>query len=126
METNFNDARDLLNHAVETGRWNLLCSQLEKDYQRANVSFPFQQNKSGEGERGKLLRALRESLYFLLMENFDQYLNLMYAADVPEREFKNIRVTDAVEVATQVTFILLQREYKKVLFRTREGRGRKP
>ena len=53
------------------------------------------------------------------MERFDQYLNLMYAIDVPEREFKGINVTDAVEVATQVTFLLLRREWKKIEFRTR-------
>ena len=53
------------------------------------------------------------------MERFDLYLNLMYAADVPEREFKGVQVTDAVDVATQVTFLLLKREWKKIEFRTR-------
>jgi hypothetical protein len=119
METNFNNAYDLLIQARESGKWNLLCSQLQKDYERANIPFPLQGFRPEESDFEEIFQRLRESLYVLLMERFDQYLNLMYAADIPEREFKAVQVTDAVEVASQVTFILLKREWKKIEFRSR-------
>lgn len=119
MKKNFTDPLELLDHAWKSGRLGLLLSQLQKDYERANVSFPLQEGNLSAPDCGRLFQALRESLYFLLMERFDQYLNLMYAADVPESEFKGVQVTDAVEVATQVAFLLLKREWKKVEFRTR-------
>ena len=119
MEPKFTDAYDLLEYARESGRLDLLSSQLQKDFERANVSFPFQIFEAAEPDSRELFQALRESLYVLLMEHFDQYLNLMYAVDVPEREFKSVEGTDAVEVATQVTFILLKREWKKIEYRSR-------
>ncbi|MFZ9002588.1 MAG: hypothetical protein ACO20F_06140 [Robiginitalea sp.] len=119
MKTTFTDARDLLGHAAQSGRLKMLLSQLRKDYERANISFPLQGDIPAEPDADRILQELRESLYFLLMERFDLYLNLMYAADVPEREFKGVQVTDAVDVATQVTFLLLKREWKKIEFRTR-------
>ena len=119
MKTNFSDAFDLLDYARKSGRLSLLLSQLQKDYERANIPFPLKQEQTGDGEIGEVLQSLRESLYMLLMEHFDQYLNLMYAADVPEREFRAVQVTDVVEVASQVSFILLKREWKKIEFRNR-------
>ena len=119
MKPIFTDAYDLLEYARESGRLDLLYSQLKKDFERANVSFPSQIFEAAEPDSRELFQALRESLYVLLMENFDQYLNLMYAVDVPEREFKSVQGADAVEVATQVTFILLKREWKKIEYRTR-------
>ena len=119
MKTSFTDAVDLLDHAGKSGRLGLLLAQLQKDYERANISFPLRGSIPSEPDPGSIFQDLRESLYFLLMERFDQYLNLMYAADVPEREFKGVQATDAVEVATQVTFLLLKREWKKIEFRTR-------
>ena len=53
------------------------------------------------------------------MEHFAEYLNLLYIVDVPEREFQYIEVTDAVEVADQVTFLILKREYQKVWYRNK-------
>lgn len=119
MERSFTDAVHLLDHAGKSGRLNLLLSQLQKDYERANIAFPFQETDLPEPDNDRIVQGLRENLYFLLMERFDQYLNLMYAADVPERDFKGIQVTDAVEVATQVAFLLLKREWKKIEFRSR-------
>lgn len=119
MDANFNDMYGLLEFARNSGKLNLLLSQLQKDYERANVSFPLQTTSAVELDSGEILQALRESLYVLLMEHFDQYLNLMYAADVPERVFKSVKGSDAVEVAAQVTNILLKREWKKIEFRSR-------
>ena len=121
MTANSPDSAELLEYARKSGHLPLLLSQLKKDYERANIPFPLRQGKKGDQSPGEILQSLRENLYLLLMERFDQYLNLMYAADVPEREFRAVQLTDAVEVASQVTFILLKREWKKIEFRSRQG-----
>ena len=119
METNFTNAPELLAHALESGRLPLLLSQLQKDYERANIAFPLKGTDPAGLGPGEILQGLQESLYVLLMERFDGYLNLMYAADVPERDFKSVRPTDVVEVAAQVAFLLLKREWQKVAYRSR-------
>ena len=126
MEPNFTDAHTLLDEARKSGQFEVLLSQLQKDFERASVPFPLPQAGKEAHDPGKILHALRESLYLLLMERFDQYLNLMYAADVPEREFRDVPVTDAVEVAEAATFILLKREWQKVRYRSRQGKGGTP
>jgi len=45
---------------------------------------------------------------------FTVYLNLLYVIDVPEKAFKEIAITDAVDVAEQVSFLILKRELQKV------------
>ena len=119
MDVNFSEVYDLLELARNTGKLAPLLSQLKKDDERANGPFPLQTPFALELDSGQILQSIRESLYVLLMEHFDQYLNLMYAADVPERVFKSVQGSDAVEVAAQVTSILLKREWKKIEYRTR-------
>lgn len=120
MEPNFDTALELLCHAGSTGQLPLLLQQLERDYGRANIPYPLPAEGKDLPAAG-MLQLLRENLYYLLMEQFDAYLNLMYAADVREREFRNVQPTDAVEVAGQVVHLLLEREWQKVLMRARHG-----
>ena len=51
------------------------------------------------------------------MERFDEYLNLLYIIDIPEAEVKKITVCDAVEVAEEICFMILKREWIKVWFK---------
>ncbi len=51
------------------------------------------------------------------MERFPDYLNLLYAIDIPESVFKKVEVTDAVDVSKQITFFILERELQKVELR---------
>jgi hypothetical protein len=119
MDPTHEDALDIIGRAESKGLLKPLLHQLRKDYDRANVSFPIPESGQSDIPPAQVVRSLHESLYYLLMERFDAYLNLMYAADVPEQEFKNIRPTDAVEVAGEVTYVLLKRELKKVELRSR-------
>ena len=123
----FNTAEALLAYAGELGLREPLLAQVRKDFQRASVPFPrVGLSQEGEATDQQWVRGLQESLYRLLMENFDGYLNLMYAADVPEREFRTLQVTDAVEVAGQVVLLLLRREWQKVWSRANYDSGRPP
>jgi hypothetical protein len=123
MNPNSDSALEIMHQAEAAGQAGLLTAQLKKDYERANIPFPLESTDPGEINPEEVIQRLRENLYYLLMEQFDAYLNLMYAADVREREFRNIRATDAVDVAGQLTVVLLRREWEKIRMRSRYGGG---
>lgn len=119
MEPTYEDALNILNNAKERNLLTALLFQLRKDYHRINLTFPLAEAEVSELTSAGIIQRLRENLYYLLMEHFDAYLNLMYTVDVPEREFEHIEPTDAVEVAGQVCYLVLRREWEKVELRTR-------
>ena len=106
----FENSLSLLEGATAKMLYKALILQLSKDFTRANISSSFDVEMVPE----ELITALKERLYLLLMENFEDYLNLMYLVDVPESAFKNLELTDAVEVAEQLSFLILRREWQKV------------
>ena len=117
MTTHFANAVQLLRYAEEKELFNKLVQQLKKDFVLANISFDIKQNISVTD----LKELLQEKIYVLLMERFPEYLNLLYIVDVPENLFKELRVTDAVEVSDQVGFLILKREFQKVCFKEKYG-----
>ena len=123
----FDTAEALLANAGELGLREALLAQVRKDFERASVPFPKMGPSHGGGPADReWVQGLQESLYRLLMEDFDGYLNLMYAADIPEREFRSLEVTDAVDVARQVALLLLRREWQKVWSRATYDSGSPP
>lgn len=105
----------LLDIASESLLIKELSIQLEKDFSLANISLKLPLKFDAQ----TFVSMIREKVYHLMMEHFAEYLNLLYIVDVPEREFQYIEVTDAVEVADQVTFLILKREYQKVWYRNK-------
>lgn len=123
----FDTPEALLAYAGELGLRASLLAQVRKDFERASVPLPKGGSSSeGEATDPEWVQGLQESLYRLLMEDFDGYLNLMYAADIPEREFRTLEVTDAVDVARQVALLLLRREWQKVWSRATYDSGKPP
>ncbi len=108
--SNFKNEEDLLLFAKEQMLYQNLVAQLQKDFALSNVDI----NISLEIDPQDLVSVLHEKNYFLILEKFSEYLNLLYIIDVPERAFKNIEMTDVVDVAAQATFLMLQRELQKV------------
>ncbi len=107
---NFPNSGALLQHAQENKLYPKLVAQLEKDFGLANIPI-----KIGVGiVADELKDVLREKIYYLIMERFPEYLNLLYIIDVPEMAFRKVQVTDVVEVAEQVVFLVLKRELQKV------------
>ena len=110
MKIDFPNSTVLLQNAQEGQLYAKLVVQLKKDFGLANIPIDLANNVSPNN-----LRAfLQEKIYYLILEKFTEYLNLMYVIDVPERAFKQIQVTDVVEVAEQVSFLVLKRELQKV------------
>ena len=112
---NFSDSTSLLNHATEQVLYDKLVEQLIKDFALANIDIDLY----AEIRPRSLREILHEKVYYLILEKFTEYLNLLYVIDVAEKEFKSIKVTDAVEVADQVTFLILKRELQKVQLKTK-------
>jgi hypothetical protein len=55
----------------------------------------------------------------LIQYKFAEYLNLLYIVDVPEDQVKKLDGSDIAELAKQVAFLVLKREWMKVWFRNK-------
>lgn len=113
----FKDGQELLQYAHVKGLYKALLVQVKRDFTRANIEIGLDKSLCSN----EFVHILRETLYFLLMERFPDYLNLMYAVDIRERAFKDVALTDTVDHADQVGFLLLQRELQKVTTRKNYG-----
>lgn len=108
---------EVLSKAKTSGLLSPLMLQLQKDYGRAGLDFPISESKLLKEDLPIIFTNLKEDIYVLLMEHFDQYLNLMYAVDIPEREFQGIDPADTVEAAHQLSGLILKREWQKIQWR---------
>lgn len=115
MSFQFNTSAELLEQMSQKGLYPKLLKQLHKDFLRANVEFPSETNMLPE----ELIGFLREKLYVLLLERFQDFLNLMYAVDVSESDFATIQAMDMVEAAEKSGLLVLRRESQKVLLKAK-------
>ncbi len=117
MVKNFSNSSALLKYAEDKDLYQNLVSQLQKDFVFANVYVDFSPGISPK----ELKTIVLEKVYYLIMEKFTDYLNLLYIVDVPEKVVKAIEATDVVEISEKVTFEILKREWQKVWFRQEYG-----
>ena len=110
MNLEFPNSALLLQKAQEEKIYDQLVAQLKKDFTLANVLI----NLPLDVSPGELQATLHEKIYYLILEKFTEYLNLLYIVDVSERAFKGIKGADVVEVAEQVSLLILLRELQKV------------
>ncbi|MDV7139921.1 hypothetical protein R3X28_13595 [Maribacter sp. TH_r10] len=110
MRLDFPNSNELLANVKTENLYGKLVQQIKKDFGLANIPIDLADTVSSEDLR----IFLHEKIYYLIMEKFVEYLNLLYVIDVPEKAFREIQVTDAVEVAEQVSFLVLKREFQKV------------
>ncbi|WP_350292744.1 hypothetical protein [uncultured Croceitalea sp.] len=106
----FKNTIEILEEAQKLGLFEKLLTQLEKDFELANVEWHPLSPISFES----LVTQLQEKFYVLLLEKFSDYLNLLYVIDVPEKEFKEIKSSDVVEISKEVSFLILKRIFQKV------------
>lgn len=103
----------LLTEASVENLYLKLVEQLNKDFNLANEGIDFPMSIPPE----ELKIQLQEKIYRLIQYKFAEYLNLLYIIDVPENEIKQLDGSDLVELAGQVSFLILKREWQKVWFR---------
>tara|TARA_R110000796_G_scaffold37722_4_gene95411 strand:+ start:326749 stop:327102 length:354 start_codon:yes stop_codon:yes gene_type:complete len=110
MVVNFLDSTSLFEASIKEDLYGKLVAQLVKDFGLANIAIdlPFQVSPKN------LKTILHQKIYRLILERFAEYLNLLYIIDVSEKAIKEINATDVVEIADEVSFLILKREFQKV------------
>ncbi|WP_276978562.1 hypothetical protein [Flavobacterium filum] len=105
----------LLTEAEKENLYLKLIEQLNKDFNFANepVDFPLSTSPN------ELKIQLHEKVYRLIQYKFAEYLNLLYIIDVSEEEVKKLNGDDISELAAEVAFLILKREWQKVWFRNK-------
>ncbi|WP_136467555.1 hypothetical protein [Flagellimonas onchidii] len=110
MESNFDRSIEVLQSAQKEHLYTNLLQQIRKDFSLANIDVKLE----GDMEPLQLHDVLREKIYFLLLERFQQYLNLLYVVDISEKEIKKMGPLDAADASAQICFLILKREWQKV------------
>ncbi|RIV73725.1 hypothetical protein [Flagellimonas aequoris] len=115
MLSNYNTSLELLEVVQREQLYKKLLLQLKKDFDLANVPIQISMDVTPT----ELKSLLHEKIYFLIVEKFSEYLNLLYVVDISENEVKKIAPSDAVDVAAEVAFLLLKREWQKVWYKAK-------
>lgn len=105
----------LLSEAQKEQLYTKLVEQVNKDFALANEVIDLEPEISPI----TLKLGVQDKIYRLIQHKFAEYLNLLYIIDVPEKEIKALNGNDIAELAEQVTFLILKREWQKVWFRNR-------
>jgi hypothetical protein len=105
----------LLSEAESESLYIKLIEQINKDFNLANEGIDFPMSISPHD----LKIQLHEKIYRLIQYKFAEYLNLLYIIDVPEDQIKKLDGSDISELAGEVAFLILKREWMKVWFRNR-------
>lgn len=105
----------LIQEANQLDLYKKLIHQLNKDFLYANIDLDFDEAILPTS----LKLMLHEIVYKLIQEKFNEYLNLLYIIDVPEHKVRALNGDDTLELAAQVSFLILKREWQKVWFRNK-------
>ncbi len=106
---------DILAKSQKLDLYKKLIFQLNKDFLYANIDLDFAEDILPSS----LKPLLHETVYKLIQENFDNYLNLLYIIDVSEEKIKKLDGRDLVKLSEEVSFLILKREWQKVWFRNK-------
>ena len=115
MLPKYNDSLELLEGVRREQLYQNLLVQLKKDFELANVPINIPLDISPE----ELKSTIHEKIYFLIVEKFPEYLNLLYVVDISESEVKKIAPSDVVDISAEVSFLLLKREWQKVWYKAK-------
>ncbi|MGX1928689.1 hypothetical protein [Flagellimonas sp. 2504JD4-2] len=113
MKSNFNTSLEILQSAQKELLFHTLLQQIQKDFALANVDLKL----SEDMEPLRFKEVLREKIYFLILEKFQQYLNLLYVVDISEGEVRKMSSLDAADASAEMCFLILKREWQKVWFK---------
>ena len=105
----------LLSEAENENLYSKLIEQLNKDFNFANEAIDFPQSTTPY----ELKVQLHEKIYRLIQYKYTELLNLLYIIDVPEENIKQLQGMDTTELAEQIAYLILRREWMKVWFRNR-------
>jgi hypothetical protein len=105
----------LLSEAQKEKLYTKLVEQINKDFTLANEPVDLPEDISPIN----LKVGVQDKIFNLINHKFAEYLNLLYIIDVPEKDIRALSGADIAELAEQVAFLILKREWQKVWFRNR-------
>lgn len=103
----------LLEKSLEENLYSKIIQQLNKDFLLANISHHFSEKITPS----ELKRTLAEVLHKMVINNYDDYLNLIYRIDISEKDLAKIKGQSINLIVDEITYLILKREYQKVWFR---------
>ena len=110
MKPSSTHSLDLLQNVSAQHLYDKLILQLEKDFRLANIPIQI----TPEQKPKELVQTLQNQMASLLQTNMGALSNLMYIADIAEKDLVDLEGLDAQAHATNLTFLLLKRLWKKV------------
>ena len=114
MVPEFSNSNSLLQYAASCQLYSKLIKQINKDFHAAQAALELPVHIDPDA----LCNHLREKIYYLLLERFSDFLQLMYIVDIPETAYRDMQSKDVVEIADQIGFMVLKREWQKVWLKT--------
>lgn len=110
---NLQTIQNVVDEAQNLNLYPKLIRQINKDFLYANIDFDVDE----EILPTSLKFILHETIFKLIQEKFIDYLNLLYIIDVSEDKVKQLDGSDTLQLAEQVSFLILKREWQKVWFK---------
>ncbi|MBC3846058.1 hypothetical protein H8K90_06690 [Winogradskyella echinorum] len=106
---------DLIIEANTLNLYKKLILQLNKDLLLANIDLEFNE----ETLPTSLKLVLQDTVIHLIQSKFSDYLNLLYQVDVSELKIRSLEGADTIKISEDVAFLILQREWQKVWYRSK-------
>ncbi len=100
----------LLDEVSDANLYPKLLIQVQKDFNRAGIPY----NIDPDIAPKNLIATINNVLIDKLQNAFNEYLNLLYAVDVSEKEVRNFESEKVDDIAVYVTYLILKREWQKV------------
>ncbi|WP_435261414.1 hypothetical protein [Tenacibaculum sp. nBUS_03] len=113
MSTPIQNSTDLLSNIKSNKLYNDLINQLNKDLSLTGNNLHFSQDYVPLTLKKKLQAKIKE----LIINDFDLFTSLLYRIDVSENDIQKIESTNIDLYAQNITFLILKRTWKKVLFK---------
>ena len=109
------NAVELLQLVQREELFTRLIQQLNKDFLLTNLNTSFDISTTPDDLKEKL----RSVLLHLIINQYDDYLNLLYRIDISEKELLKIKDDNLTEIVEQLIFVILKREYQNVWFKNK-------
>lgn len=88
--------------------------QIQKDLNRAGIDYII------KSENSKMLFSeIANLLLGKLHNDFNEFLNLLYAVDVSETKIRQLNSEKSIDIAEYATYLVLKREWQKVWYRNK-------
>ncbi len=114
MNNNLQTINQILEEATKQSLYKTLIKQLNKDFNLAGLS---EVHLSVQLTPKALQEELFTSIEHLIRTNFEGFLAFLYRIDLSEKQVKNLPKGDFKLFKSQVSFLILQREWKKIWLR---------